>query len=334
MDILSEASYFSDMRGRVEPYLEARKQHLWLEREPGKRISCNCYQADQPRGTVVMCHGFTETAEKYKENIYYFLLREYHVFIWDHCGHGRSYRLTDDPSLVHVDSFSRYVSDAAFVAKRAKKEQPRLPLFLYGHSMGGGISAALLAKEPRLFQKAILSSPMIRPLTNGVPWPIAKAIVTVAVKTGHGKAYVPGQHAFDADLESFETSASACRERFDYYQEKRRREPLYQMTAPSCQWLYGAAQLNHFLRADAWQKIRTPFLLFQAEKDTLVDHQEQERFVEKVRGAKHTEAELVRIPGSRHEIFNSSSKVVQKYWETVFSFLQMSKSSNEKSEVL
>lgn len=70
----------------------------------------------------LISHGFTETSEKYKELIYYFLRGGYHVYIPEHCGHGHSYRLVEDPSLVHVDCYKRYVADLLFVARTAKKE--------------------------------------------------------------------------------------------------------------------------------------------------------------------------------------------------------------------
>ena len=44
-----------------------------------------------------------------------------------------------------------------------------MKIYLYGHSMGGGIAAAVAARAPEMFEKVILSSPMIRPLTGGVP---------------------------------------------------------------------------------------------------------------------------------------------------------------------
>ena len=53
---------------------------------------------DMPKGVVVISHGFTESAVKYDEVAYYFLKEGYHVYIPEHCGHGRSYRLTADPS--------------------------------------------------------------------------------------------------------------------------------------------------------------------------------------------------------------------------------------------
>ena len=64
------------------------------------------------------------------------------VYLPEHCGHGFSYRLTEDESLVHLDSFERYVEDFIFVTKKAKRTIPGgLKIYLYRHSMGGGIAA-------------------------------------------------------------------------------------------------------------------------------------------------------------------------------------------------
>ena len=156
--ILSEQGYREQMENVVEPYLDIRKSVLWPEREEGKKIYCERYLADSPKGVVMISHGFTETAEKYKEVIYYFVKKQYHVYLPEYCGHGRSYRLIPESSLVHVDDYQRYVDDFLYVAKMATKENPGLPVFLYGHSMGGGLAAAEAAQEPELFRKVVLSS--------------------------------------------------------------------------------------------------------------------------------------------------------------------------------
>ena len=166
--ILSEQGYREQMKNVVEPYLDIRKSVLWPEREEGKKIYCERYLADSPKGVVMISHGFTETAEKYKEVIYYFVKKQYHVYLPEYCGHGRSYRLISDSSLIHVDDYQRYVNDFLYVAKMAAKENPGLPVFLYGHSMGGGLAAAEAAQEPELFKKVVLSSPMIRPATGNI----------------------------------------------------------------------------------------------------------------------------------------------------------------------
>ncbi len=317
--VLSEDTYFEEMRQRVLPYLAQRRKELWLEREPGKRQYCVRYLADDPVGTVVISHGFTETAEKYQEVVWYFLTHGYHVYVPEHCGHGHSYRLVDDLSLVHVDHYERYVADLLAVAERAAKEQKGLPLFLYAHSMGGGVGAAALSRQPELFARAVLSSPMIRPLTAGVPWPLAKLLAGALCGIGRAKQYVPGGHAFDGE-ETFEDSASTCRERFEFYQRRRNEEALYQMSAASCGWLHEAVSLNRYLQAEGWKRIGTPLLIFQAENDSFVWGSEQERFAEKVNQNGKTFARLVHVPGTKHEIFNSASIVQEGYWEEILEF--------------
>lgn len=320
--ILKEQTYFSTMEQKVLPYLAQRGKALCLEREAGKRLYCLRYLADEAAGTIVISHGFTETAEKYQEVVWYFLQHNYNVYIPEHCGHGNSYRLVEDPSLVHVDSWRRYVSDLLAVARGAAREQKGLPLYLYAHSMGGGIAAAALAKKPGLFDRAVLSSPMIRPLTKGVPWPAAKLLAELLCRLGRAAQYVPGGHAFDGK-ETFADSASTCRERFEFYQRRRTEEPLYQMNAPSCGWLREAARLNRYLMSEGWKHVETPLLIFQAENDDFVCNAEQDRFAKKINRNGKTSAKLVLVPGTKHEIYHSSSQVLERYLENIFDFLNM-----------
>lgn len=115
------------MQNGVEPYLAAHAEEFYWERESGHPIHVLRYRAFRPRGVVVISHGFTENAEKYKEIVYYFIKEHFHVYLPEHCGHGKSYRLVEDPSLVYVDSYHRYVEDLLFVARKAKAEACGLP---------------------------------------------------------------------------------------------------------------------------------------------------------------------------------------------------------------
>lgn len=198
--ILPEEKYAETMDTVVKPYIESRKTESYCEREEGKRIFYIRCLADDPKGIIVISHGFTETIEKHLENIYYFLQLGYHVFMPEHCGHGRSYRIcsdTNDLSLVHVDDYKRYVNDLLFVCHIAAEEFPELPIILYGHSMGGGIGAAAAAQEPGLFSRAILSSPMIRPCSAPVPWPFACLAARILCIAGKEEQYVIGNHPYD-----------------------------------------------------------------------------------------------------------------------------------------
>ena len=318
--IIKEETFAKFMEDTVEPFLAGRRKELRITREADRELYCVCYDADDPKGTVVISHGFTETAEKYLEPIYYFVKHGYNVYQPEHCGHGRSYRLVEDLSLVYVDRYERYVNDLLAAAEEAKQAYPQLPLFLFGHSMGGGIAAAALSRQPEMFARAVLSSPMIRPLTGTTPWPAAKFLAKLLCCMGKAKQYVPGAHAYDGK-ERFEDSASTSRERFAYYQEKRSAEPLFQMSAASCGWLNETARLNRYLMGMGWKQIQTPLLIFQAQDDTFVSSAAQDRFAEKVKAAGKVSVKMLRVDGTKHEIFNSDDKVLQNYWTEVLTFL-------------
>ena len=185
--ILQESNYKEEMQTIVEPYLVSIGTEFYLERHAGQKIHCMHYVPENPHAVVMLSHGFVENAEKYKEIAYYFAKEGFSVYLPEHCGHGFSYRLTEDESLVHLDSFERYVEDFIFVTKKAKEDNPGMKIYLYGHSMGGGIAAAVAARAPEMFEKVILSSPMIRPLTGGVPWHVAKAIAKTSCKVKEQK---------------------------------------------------------------------------------------------------------------------------------------------------
>ncbi|MCU6693323.1 Phospholipase ytpA [uncultured Blautia sp.] len=319
--ILSEQGYREQMKNVVEPYLDIRKSVLWPEREEGKKIYCERYLADSPKGVVMISHGFTETAEKYKEVVYYFVKKQYHVYLPEYCGHGRSYRLISDSSLIHVDDYQRYVNDFLYVAKMAAKENPGLPVFLYGHSMGGGLAAAEAAQEPELFKKVVLSSPMIRPATGNILWPVAKQIAFGACQQGKGAEYVVGQHPYEG-RENFENSSSTCRVRFEYYQDKKEKEPLFQTNGASYSWLYQAGRLNRYLQRKAWKQIQAPVLIFQSAEDHLVSKPEQVRFVVKLARRGLTSGTMIIVPGTKHEIYGSGSRILRGYWKRIFAFLE------------
>lgn len=318
--ILREDDYQQMMETVVEPYLKKREREFFLEREKGRKLHCINYRADDPVGVLLISHGFTESAEKYKEICYYLVKEHYHVYIPEHCGHGKSYRLTEDPSLVHVDHYERYVNDLLFTAMLAKNENKNLPLFLYAHSMGGGIGAAASARKPELFSKIVLTSPMIRPLTGKVPWSLARMVAVCMCLSGKEMAYANG-HPYDGN-ETFEESCALSRARFTYYQVKRDSQKELQTCAASFGWLREAGKLNTYLRREAIKQLQSPVILFQAEQDTLVSKKEQIRFIRAL-SSRGVSAKLIPVKDARHEIFNLASPAVEQYWAQVFEFLHI-----------
>lgn len=313
--------YSEYMEQVVEPYLKERKKVYYIERETGKKIYCAKYSSEHAKGVVVFSHGFKENEVKYREVIYRFLKYHYHVYFPEHCGHGNSYRLTEDRSLVHVDSYQRYVEDLIAAAHFAKAENRSIPLYLFAHSMGGGIGLAAAAKEPHLFQKMILSSPMIRPNTGKLRWKEVCTLVRTMCRLGKGEEYIKGQSPYKGPRSLADTS-SMRKEQNEYYQKQCENNPLLQTSAGSYGWAYAAIKLNHYLQRKAVRKIQTPFLLFQAEYDRRVSNQEQIRFLLRLRKYGMKKGKLVRVPNTKHEIFNASKHTRKAYFRMIFRFLK------------
>lgn len=315
--LIREEHYAEDMDSIVWPYLKERKREFRIKTSDGKALAVYHYHADHPKQVVVISHGFTETAHKYAEVIYYFLLHGYEVYMPEHCGHGKSYRLTEDPCKVHVDSYNRYVNDLLKVVFYAKKSHKELPLTLFGHSMGGGIAAVTAGRKPEWFDRVILSSPMIQPKTNGIPWGIAEFCCMAACALGKAESYVFGHGPYKG-LEEFAHSASKSKKRFDYYQAYRLKEPSAQMNGASFGWLRAAADIHKELMKESYKKLKMPLLLLQASSDQSVRNDAEDHFMELLNGVPGSQAVMYQIPGTKHEIFNSEDKTVNEYWKLIF----------------
>ena len=84
--IIHENEYVLKMQNEVLPYLERRVSEAWIPCAPENRgrVHVLRYLADKARGVVVISHGFSESAQKYPELIYYFLQEHYHVYFPEH----------------------------------------------------------------------------------------------------------------------------------------------------------------------------------------------------------------------------------------------------------
>ena len=330
MKIIQENEYLDTMKNEVEPYLKAHCREGYI---PGAediyhekngiigKIHVKRYLADDPKGVVVISHGFTEGAPKYEEMIYYFLQAGYHVYMPEHMGHGQSYRLTADPSLVYIDIWKRYVRDFLKVCHEIKRVHPDLPLNLFAHSMGGAISAIAAAWEPALFHKVILSSPMIKPLTGGVPWPLTVLIAHAECVLGKEESYVLGQKPYDG-TDTFQTSAGTSESKFARYNDLRKEKQFLQTCAPSYGWLKAAIKMSWYLRYHGWKKLRSPLLIFQAEKDDFISVRALQKFAAKIRKRGVAPCEYVYMPGTKHEIYCGGDETMEVYWDKIEKFLE------------
>ncbi len=88
-----------------------------------------------PRAVVLLVHGYAEHSGRYAHVGAALSARGYAVYALDHRGHGQS-----GGERVQVRDFDEYVADLHTYYERVTAEQPGVPVFVYGHSMGSLIA--------------------------------------------------------------------------------------------------------------------------------------------------------------------------------------------------
>ena len=78
MEIIREKEYDTVMKEMVEPYLKKHGKSGYISSYDGiGKIHVMRYLTENPKGVIVICHGYTESASKYDELVYYFLQAGY-----------------------------------------------------------------------------------------------------------------------------------------------------------------------------------------------------------------------------------------------------------------
>ncbi|SFG24002.1 lysophospholipase [Lachnospiraceae bacterium C7] len=314
--LIREDDYEIRMKNEVIPFAKNILQQGELVTEDGLRLKYYYAVNGGEKGSVVFSHGFCEFVGKYYEMLYYFYRMGYSVFLLEHRGHGNSDREVSGFEKVHVESYLEYIRDFhKFIKEVVVKKKKTKDLKLFAHSMGGCIGALYLEKFPSTFKKAILSSPMIEMNTDAKKWEL-KAVIFFTKLFGLKKKYVPGGHGFNKNLTPA-GSNSISEKRFKYILESRIKEPRYRTTSPTNGWLIASLKASHYVKNNA-RDIRVPVLLCQASEDKMVINAAQDKFAHKLKKVK-----LSKYQGSRHEIFNATTELRERFYREVFAFLEM-----------
>jgi alpha-beta hydrolase superfamily lysophospholipase len=110
----------------------------------------------QPRGALLVVHGYAEHSGRYEALGAWFAARGLAVHAYDQRGHGRS-----EGARCHVDRFGEYLDDLDRVLERVRGEHAGLPVVLVGHSMGGLVVASYLADRRPPVAAAVTSGALL-----------------------------------------------------------------------------------------------------------------------------------------------------------------------------
>lgn len=112
------------------------------------------WEVAEPRAVMLIVHGVSEHVGRWEHVADFFTAHGYDVFAYDHRGHGGS-----SGDRIHVERFDDYVRDLSVMVERVRR--PDVPLIVYGHSMGGLITAAYAESEYDQPDLYVLSAPAL-----------------------------------------------------------------------------------------------------------------------------------------------------------------------------
>ncbi len=246
----------------------------------GVRIVYDVWEPEtDPRGVVVLCHGYAEHARRYDHVAQRFGEAGLVLYALDLRGHGRS-----GGKRVYLRNISEYTEDFHTLVGIAAAEYPELKRIVLGHSMGGGVVFAYGVEHPDDYAAMVLSGPAVDAQDGVSPVMMVLAKTLGSIAPGLPVENLP------ADAVSRDPAVVAAYES----------DPLVhhgRLPAGIAKALIGVGETMP-ARAAA---ITAPLLVVHGEQDKLIP----------VKGSRHLmecvgseDAELTVYPKLYHEVFN------------------------------
>ena len=241
------------------------------------------FPAHSERGAVLLCHGYAEHYGRYGRLIQAMNGAGLSVYTYDQRGHGQS------PGVRAVVDLNHLVED--HLKARAALSHLSVPVFAFGHSMGGLITAASAMRDPRGLAGVILSSPallvgedepaLLKAL-SGVLGKLLPRLPVTTLASGGLSRIAEEVSAYDNDPLVYRGKVPA-------------------LTAATMLRLSGALMAG----LPSW---RLPTLLLHGSADTVTDIRGSRRFAAEAGSAQtpRPAVEYVEVEGGYHELYNDT----------------------------
>jgi alpha-beta hydrolase superfamily lysophospholipase len=248
--------------------------------------------APAPRAALVIVHGLAEHAARYRAIADEWAARGISTFGFDQRGHGAT-----EGARTHIERFEDFIDDAALACERFAARHPTLPLFLWGHSMGGIVALLLAARGRTRLAGVIVSSSSLEVFKSGLN-PLnaffrlgSRIAPSVRVPLGLDAAKLSHDEAVQRAYAS---------------------DPLIPDTA-SLRLIVEFAKACELARAAA-SRIRVPMLIVHGERDAIAPARGSQMLYDALESPDKT---LHILPGLRHEVHNERAADRARFVELV-----------------
>lgn len=137
------------------------------------------YVPESPKAHVHIIHGMAEHIARYEEFIRYLTDRDFIVSGHDQRGHGRTAERNGvEGFFAEQNGFNRVVEDVSEVIAAVQQQIGKLPLVLFGHSMGSFVGRRFVQLHSDSVSRAVFSG------TGGDPGLAGKLGIILALANG------------------------------------------------------------------------------------------------------------------------------------------------------
>ncbi|AJQ95218.1 lysophospholipase [Gynuella sunshinyii YC6258] len=315
---ISDDNYQEDWANKVNPFfLKHIQTNYFYSKHSDLYIFYGLIQnttANSNHRVVVIVPGRKEPFYKYSELAYDLYQYGYSIALIDHRGQGGSERILNDPEKGYVEDFDYYVDDLEQFVDSIVGELSMDKTYLLAQSMGASIGAMLMEKRPDIFNKAVLSSPMMMPNTGKYPAPIAVSLMAVLKLVGKAEEYAPGESGY-AVSEFADNTLTSSKERFDMKNDVFESYPEFQLGGVTVNWLYSVMSKSYGF-ISKYKKVTTPILMLYSNNDKVVMPKYEEKFCDKAKAC-----EPVLFSQSKHEIFMEVDEIRDNALNETLKFL-------------
>ncbi len=124
--------------------------------DDGLSIYAKDWKVAAPTAVIGLVHGMGEHINRYNHLAAFFNKKNFAVVGFDQRGHGQS-----EGQRGHAPNLQILLDSISELLVEIEIRYPDLPVFLYGHSMGGGIVLNYVLRRHPTIQGAVVTSPWI-----------------------------------------------------------------------------------------------------------------------------------------------------------------------------
>ena len=262
----------------------------------------------KPKAVVQVAHGMAEHALRYERFATFLNQAGYAVYADDHRGHWKTAKDLSKAGVGGKDSWNGMVNDEKQLMDIIKKENPGLPLFFFGHSMGSFIAQRFIQLWGSELKGVILSG------TTGLAI-FPKESIPLMEQAAAGELrdkYPEGPGIFGALNAAFEPTKTP----FDWLSRDEAEVQKY-VNDPWCGFAFSNGMMLDMVKGmldmlETQEQARIPknlpVLMIAGEKDPVGANDGVNALAQKYRDLGIKDVKVILYPGARHEVLNEINR--------------------------